>query len=81
MKIYLCTIIPGTKMTPRIYTYSLTRTSVTPNHRILTEIPCGQIMPSWIVAMDGNQLQNLVFISEYTAHSLPSLLKCFTLIS
>ena len=50
---------------------------VTPNHRNLTEIPCGQIMPSWTVAMDGVQLQYLVLTSEYKAQFFPSCLKCF----
>ena len=50
---------------------------VTPNHRNLTEMPFGQIMPSWTVAMDGVQLQYLVLTSEYKAQFFPSCLKCF----
>lgn len=50
---------------------------VTPNHRNLTEMPFGQIIPSWTVAMDGVQLQYLVLISEYKAQFFPSCLKCF----
>lgn len=50
---------------------------VTPNHRNLIEMPFGQIMPSWTVAMDGVQLQYLVLISEYKAQFFPSCLKCF----
>ena len=57
--------------------YSLTRMRVTPNHRNLIEMPFGQIMPSWTVAMDGVQLQYLVLISEYKAQFFPSCLKCF----
>nr|DAX59547.1 MAG TPA: hypothetical protein [Caudoviricetes sp.] len=53
---------------------------VTPNHRNLTEIPFGQIMPSWTVAMDGVQLQYLVLTSEYRAQFFPSCLKCFAFI-
>lgn len=54
-----------------------TRTMVTPNHRNLTEMPFGQIMPSCTVAMDGVQLQYLVLTSEYKAQFFPSCLKCF----
>ena len=50
---------------------------VTPNHRNLTEMPFGQIIPSWTVAMDGVQLQYLVLTSEYKAQFFPSCLKCF----
>lgn len=53
---------------------------ITPNHRNLTEMPFGQIMPSWTVAMDGVQLQYLVLISEYKAQFFPSCLKCFAFI-
>ena len=53
---------------------------VTPNHRNLIEMPFGQIMPSWTVAMDGVQLQYLVLISEYKAQFFPSCLKCFAFI-
>lgn len=53
---------------------------VTPNHRNLTEMPFGQIMPSWTVAMEGVQLQYLVLTSEYKAQFFPSCLKCFAFI-
>lgn len=53
---------------------------VTPNHRNLTEMPFGQIIPSWTVAMEGVQLQYLVLISEYKAQFFPSCLKCFAFI-
>lgn len=53
---------------------------VTPNHRNLTEMPFGQTMPSWTVAMDGVQLQYLVLTSEYRAQFFPSCLKCFAFI-
>lgn len=63
---------------PRGYLiYSLTRISVAPNHRNMTEMPFGQIMPSCTVAMDGVQLQYLVLTSEYKAQFFPSCLKCF----
>ena len=63
---------------PRGYLiYSLTRISVAPNHRNMTEMPLGQIMPSCTVAMDGVQLQYLVLTSVYKAQFFPSCLKCF----
>ena len=60
--------------------YSLTRMRVTPNHRNLIEMPFGQIMPSWTVAMERVQLQYLVLTSEYKAQFFPSCLKCFAFI-
>lgn len=80
MKIYFCTTIPGAFGPGDFLAYSLTRMRVAPNHRNLTEMPFGQIIPSWTVTMDGVQLQYLVLTSEYKAQFFPSCLKCFAFI-